>query len=104
MARELVEQYDLDKDGKVTDAEIELKNKMETLQNLDQKSDAQKKMAWFALWGMLLYPVCIILSTFFGMGSAATILGGMAATYFGSVAVIVSAFFGAEAFIKNKLL
>ena len=59
-------------------------------------------MAWFALFGMLLYPSLVVLSTFVGLDKAASILGDMAATYFVSVAAIVAAFFGKEAYVKSK--
>ena len=51
---------DADGDGIVTDEELEMDRKMLELQDLksdmeneDKKQDAQRQMAWFALWGML---------------------------------------------------
>jgi hypothetical protein len=64
--------------------------------------DAQRKMAWFALFGMLLYPFAVVLANWIKLESAATILGDMAATYFVSVAAIVAAFFGTQAYQKGK--
>jgi hypothetical protein len=58
-------------------------------------------MAWFALFGMLLYPFAVVLAVFAGLNEAATTLGGMAPTYFVSVAAIVAAFYGKSA-IENK--
>jgi uncharacterized membrane protein (DUF485 family) len=94
--------YDLDGDGVVTDEELEMDAKMMRLENEDKKEDAQRFMAWFALFGMLLYPSLVVLSTFIGLDKAASILGDMAATYFVSVAAIVAAFFGKEAYVKSK--
>jgi hypothetical protein len=94
--------YDLDGDGVVTDEELEMDAKMMRLDNEDKKEDAQRYMAWFALFGMLLYPSLVVLSTFIGLDKAASILGDMAATYFVSVAAIVAAFFGKEAYVKSK--
>jgi len=94
--------YDLDGDGVVTDEELEMDAKMMRLENEDKKEDAQRYMAWFALFGMLLYPALVVLSTFVGLDKAASILGDMAATYFVSVAAIVAAFFGKEAYVKSK--
>jgi uncharacterized membrane protein (DUF485 family) len=94
--------YDLDGDGVVTDEELEMDAKMMRLENEDKKEDAQRYMAWFALFGMLLYPSLVVLSTFVGLDKAASILGDMAATYFVSVAAIVAAFFGKEAYVKSK--
>jgi hypothetical protein len=50
------EKYDLDGDGIVTDEEFEMDQKLMRLENEDKKEDAQRNMAWFALFGMLLYP------------------------------------------------
>jgi hypothetical protein len=59
--------------------------------------DAQRKMAWFSLSGMLLYPAIVLIAVLIGVDQAAKILGDMAAVYFVSVAAIVAAFFGAQA-------
>ena len=95
------EKYDLDGDGIVTDEELAMEERMMRLENEDQKQDAQLYMAWFALWGMLLYPSMVVISILFGLEQAAKILGDMAAVYFVSVAGIVAAFFGAQAIVKK---
>lgn len=95
--------YDLDGDGTVTDEEMAKAEHMITVENEDKKQDAQRNMAWFALFGMLLYPAFVIISILIGLDKAATILGDMAAVYFVSVAAIVAAFYGKEAMTqKNK--
>jgi len=71
------------------------------LENEDKKQDAQRHMAWFALMGMLLYPFAVVIASFLNLDNAAKILGDMAATYFISVAAIVAAFYGKEAFIQK---
>ena len=93
---------DLDGDGIVTDEELEMDEKIMRLENEDKKADAQRNMAWYALAGMLLYPVCVVVSVVFGIEQAAKILGDMAGVYFIAVAGIVAAFFGAQAIGKNK--
>ena len=96
------EHLDLDGDGIVTDEELDMDERMMRLQNENDKQDAQRYMAWFALWGMLLYPALVVLSSWFGIEKASTVLGDMAPTYFVSVAAIVAAFFGKEAYVKSK--
>ena len=95
---------DTNGDGKVSDEEHKmfLEFKRKELDDQDAMRDAQRKMAWFALFGMLLYPFAVVLANWIKLESAATILGDMAATYFVSVAAIVAAFFGTQAFGKNK--
>jgi len=95
---------DLNGDNKV-DAEeraMYLEFKRKELEDADAMRDAQRKMTWFALAGMLLYPGVVMGTEIFDLHQAATILGDMAAVYFVSVAGIVAAFFGAQAWSKGK--
>ena len=93
---------DLDGDGVVTDEELDMDERMMRLDNEDKKQDAQRNMAWFALFGMLLYPFSVVLAIWLGLTQAGEILGDMAAVYFVSVAAIVAAFYGKEAITAQK--
>ena|SRR6056300_173730 len=95
---------DTNGDGKVSKEEeaMYLEFKRKELDDQDAMRDAQRKMAWFALFGMLLYPFAVVLAELVGLEHGADILGDMAATYFVSVAAIVAAFFGTQAYQKNK--
>ena len=95
---------DTNGDGKVSKAEeaMYLEFKRKELDDQDAMRDAQRKMAWFAMFGMLLYPFAVVLADLVGLDQASQILGDMAATYFVSVAAIVAAFFGTQAYSKNK--
>lgn len=93
---------DADGDGIVTDAEMAMYERKVRFENEDKKEDAQRNMAWFALFGMLLYPFAVLLSNLLSLITAANILGDMAPTYFVSVAAIVAAFYGKEAYTKGK--
>ena len=95
---------DLNGDGKV-DAEekaMELEFRRKMLEDQDAMRDAQRKMAWFALGGMLLYPFSVVLAVWLSLDQAADVLGSMAATYFVSVAAIVAAFFGGQAYTQSS--
>ena len=95
---------DTNGDGKVSDEEhkMYLEFKRKELDDQDAMRDAQRKMAWFALFGMLLYPFAVVIANWIKLEQASQILGDMAATYFVSVAAIVAAFFGTQAYQKNK--
>jgi len=94
---------DLDGDGSVTEEELTHYEKLIELENEDEKSDAQRKMAWFSLSGMLLYPFAVVIANLMGLDKAPSILGDMAPTYFVSVAAIVAAFYGKEAYVGKKV-
>ena len=91
-------------DGKVSNREEEmyLEFKRKELEDADAMRDAQRKMALFALAGMLLYPFAVVLAMYLGLEQASKILGDMASVYFVSVAAIVAAFFGSQAIVKGK--
>ena len=95
---------DTNADGVVSEAEetMFLEFKRKELEDADAMRDAQRKMTWFALGGLLLYPGAVVLASLIGLDQAQETLGDMAPTYFVAVAGIVAAFFGTQAYAKNK--
>jgi hypothetical protein len=107
--KNIIKKYDLEGSGKVTQDEmdvieriIELESRKAKEEDRDKKEDAQRKMAWFALLGMLLYPVGIMISDLLGLKQAADLLSSIAPTYFMSIAGLVAVFFGAQAWANKK--
>lgn len=91
---------DVNGDGVVTDEELamHLEFKRKKLEDEDAQRDAMRKMTWFALFGMLLYPAGIFCTSLFGLDTAANIIGDIAPTYFIAISALVAAFFGANAY------
>lgn len=100
----LPQSADMNGDGHISKQEMEmhLEFKRKELEDQDAMRDAQRKMAWYSLYGMLLYPVMVVGSNIAGLEKGAEILGDMAGVYFIAVAGIVAAFFGAQAWTKGK--
>lgn len=98
-----VEGMDIDGDGHISKQEYDmhLEFKRKELEDADHQRDAIRKMAWFSLIGLLVYPIGIAITSFAGLDKAATLIADIAPTYFASIAVLVSAFFGADA-LKGK--
>ena len=99
-----MEDVDLNGDGHISKQEMDmhLEFKRKELEDADAMRDAQRQMAWFSLYGMLLYPVVVVGANFAKLGEASQILGDMAGVYFIAVAGIVAAFFGAQAWTGKK--
>ena len=99
-----VAEKDKNGDGHISKQEMEmdLEFKRKELEDADARRDAMRQMAWFSLFGMLLYPFAVVLANWIGLDQASKILGDMAATYFVSVAAIVMGFFGANAYADKK--
>ena len=95
---------DTNGDGYVSSQELAmyLEFKRRELEDQDAQRDAMRKMTWFALWGMLLYPVTIVIASWLDVDDAATIIGNIAPTYFVAISALVAAFFGANAYSSSK--
>lgn len=98
-----VEGIDANGDGHISKEEMDmhLEFKRKALEDADAQRDAIRKMAWFSLIGLLVYPFGIALTSLLGLEKAAELIADIAPTYFASIAVLVSAFFGADA-LKKK--
>ena len=96
------EHFDVDGDGVVTDEELVMEREMIRIDNENQKEDQIRRMAWFALWGMLLYPVGIFVADTIGYETTGQLLADIAPTYFVAISALVASFFGAQAYTKTK--
>jgi len=88
--------YDMNGNGKLDpeEREIMLEDRRRRMLDEDAHRDQTRKMAWFSLWGMLLYPFGVVLTGWLGLDQASNIIGSMASIYFVSVAGVVSVFMG----------
>jgi len=94
---------DTNGDGIVTPEEqaMYLEFKRKELEDKDAQRDAIRKMAWFSLIGLLVYPCGIAITSLLGLDKASALIADIAPTYFASIAVLVSAFFASDA-VKDK--
>ena len=89
-------------DYKDTDeTNIEFKERLIRLENENDKEDSMRRMVWFALCGMLLYPTLVILCDFLSLEKSLNALSNLAETYFVSVSGLVAVYFGASAYSKK---
>lgn len=104
MDADVAAKADANGDGHISkeEYEMELEFKRKAFEDADARRDAMRNMAWFALFGMLLYPFAVVLASLIGLDTAGKILGDMAATYFVSVAAIVMAFIGGNAYADSQ--
>ena len=91
------EDVDTDKNGSIEKSEWDkllLDDKRMKIEDENSKRDQQRKMVWFSLAGLLLYPIMIIICNVLGQKVAADNLTAIAPTYCIAVVGIVTAFFG----------
>jgi len=100
------EEADKDCNGSIEKSEWDallLEDKRRRLEDEDAHRDQTRKMAWFALWGMLLYPFGVVATGALGLDNASSIIGSMASVYFVSVAGVVSVFMGVTNLAKKAV-
>ena len=98
------ENYDLNENGKIDpdEREIMLEDRRRKMEDADHKRDAQLKMTWFALSGMIGYPFLIILASYLGLVQASVLLADIAAVYVVAVSGVTAAYFGFSAMGDRK--
>ena len=101
---EVAKKVDRNGDGPISEEEMEmnLEFKRKELEDADARRDAMRKMTWFALMGMLLYPLGILDTSMLGYEGTAKIIGDIAPTYFVAISALVAAYFGANAYVDKK--
>ena len=101
---EVAQKVDRNGDGHISQEEMEmnLEFKRKELEDADARRDAMRKMTWFALMGMLLYPLGILVTSMLGYEETAKIIGNIAPTYFVAISALVAAYFGANAYVDKK--
>lgn len=94
-----LEEYDINGNGKIDRDEraIMLEDRRRKMEDADAKRDAQRRMTWFALAGMVLYPVAILIASFLGLDAAAGLIADIATVYVVAVSGVTAAYFGFNA-------
>jgi hypothetical protein len=92
-------EYDLNGNGEIDpiEHEIMLEDRRRRMEDADAKRDAQRRMTWFALVGMILYPFVILVASLAGLDPAAQLLTEIAAVYVIGASGIAAAYFGFNA-------
>ena len=94
------EEYDIDGDGVVSDAELATVKAINETEAEDEKSDAQKKMAWVAIIAMLIFTGFIFLPIF--PDSRIKALADLFGLFYIGMAGVVGAYMGMTAYMSAK--
>ena len=98
------QKYDLNDNGKIDpeEREIMLEDRRRIMMDSDAKRDAQRRMAWFSLTGMLVFPFGVIFTEWMELPQASVMLASMSNIYYVSIAAIVGAYYGFTNMGSNK--
>lgn len=76
--------------------------KLTRLDNEDRRDDQHRRMTWFALSGLIVYPTLVMFTDFVQLDKASDLISDMSNIYFPSVSAIVMTLFGASAYRAKK--
>ena len=74
--------------------EIEVEARRREMLDADKKRDAERNMSYAALAGMLAFPLLIIISSYFGLDKAASLLSDIAGISYIAVSAVLGSYFG----------
>ena len=94
-------EYDLDKDGVVSDKELEVVTKMHETEAAEEKADAQRRMAWISMAAMIIFTVIVMIPGIIPE-TRLKLLGDLSALFYIGMAGVVGAYMGMTAYMSRK--
>lgn len=92
--------FDVDGDGVVTDEEMEQSTAMLELELREEKSDAQRRMAWIAMASMIVFTIGLFAPIF--SDSRINALADILGLFYIAQAGVVGAYMGVSAWMSKK--
>lgn len=92
--------YDVDMDGEVTDDELRDMEKIEEIERQNRKQSAQRRMAWVAIWSMIVFT--LVLFSPLVSDARVNALADLLGLFYIAQAGIVGAFMGVSAWMSRK--
>jgi hypothetical protein len=92
--------YDIDQDGMVTDDELEDVARIEEIERDNRKQSAQRRMAWVAIWSMIVFT--IVLFSPMVSDQRVQALADLLGLFYIAQAGVVGAFMGVSAWMSKK--
>ena len=93
--------FDVNNDGIVTGGEMEKTETMIKMENEDQKQDAQRRMAWVAMFAMIGYPLLLLIPLI--PDNRITTLASISDMFYIALSGVVAVFFGTQAYISKNI-
>ena len=96
----MVIDFDLDGDGKITEEEINRKERMLEIELREEKAESQKKMAWVAM--LMMIGLSVYLFTPMVSDSRVQALADLLGLFYIAQTGVVAAYMGATAYMAGK--
>ena len=100
MDNSVQQKYDVDGDGKVSDNDIEDMEKIQEIERDNKKQSAQRRMAWVAIWSMIVFTV--VLFSPIVSDQRVQALADLLGLFYIAQAGVLGAFMGVSAWMSRK--
>jgi hypothetical protein len=94
------DKLDTNKDGVVSDDELQVAQVIEEMEIKEEKAEAQKNMAWVSLVSIICFTVMVFLPVF--PDSRIKVLADLSALFYISMAGVCGAYMGMSAYMSKK--
>ena len=96
----MVVDFDVDGDGKITEAEVAMKERMREIELREEKAESQKKMAWVAMLMMIGFTGLLFSDII--SESRVSALAELLGLFYIAQTGVVAAYMGATAYMAGK--
>ena len=96
----MVVDFDVDGDGKITEAEVAMKERMLEIELREEKAESQKKMAWVAMLMMIGFTALLFSNII--SESRVSALAELLGLFYIAQTGVVAAYMGATAYMAGK--
>ena len=95
-----LERFDANMNGNISLKELDIAERVLEIELREEKADTQRRMAWVALWSMVIF-TCVLFLPIISDSRIAS-LADLFGLFYISIAGILGAFFGVQAWMSNQ--
>lgn len=95
-----LERFDANMNGNISLKELDIAERVLEIELREEKADTQRRMAWVALWSMVIF-TCVLFLPIISDSRIAS-LADLFGLFYISIAGILGAFFGVQAWMSSR--
>jgi predicted nucleic acid-binding Zn ribbon protein len=95
-----VKKYDVNRDGDISEDELSEMEKIQEIERDNRKQSAQRRMAWVAIWSMIVFTILLFSPII--SNERVSALADLLGLFYIAQAGIVGAFMGVSAWMNKK--
>ena len=95
-----VKKYDINRDGDISEDELSEMEKIQEIERDNRKQSAQRRMAWVAIWSMIVFTILLFSPII--SNERVSALADLLGLFYIAQAGIVGAFMGVSAWMNRK--